>query len=264
MEVKCWHYSATGNTFLIFDNLNEKLKNTPNAVLEKIAKEHKVDGLIFLEPSKAEKVDFHMRYVNADGGEVEMCGNGARSIVHFAGEIVGLKPRESDYFKFSTLNSLYKGKNEKGYPIEMTEVKDWEKIEVGDLVECNFSYYLNTGVPHAIFEVKGLKDFDVISIGRKVSYDERFENGVNANFFEIVSPGIINMRTYERGVEGETESCGTGATAAALSLAKSLGWNSPVVVNVPGGELSISFEKDFSKVYLEGPVDLLEEKALKL
>jgi diaminopimelate epimerase len=259
-----WRYSATGNTFLIFNNLAGNLDNISCERLAKIAKEYEVDGLLFLEAAKTELSDFHMRYVNADGGEVEMCGNGARSIVHFAGEVVGLRPKNKNSFLFSTLNSLYEGKSREGYPIKMTEVKDWQKIKVDDLVNCQFSYYLNTGVPHAIFQVEDLKNFDVISHGKRVRYDERFENGVNANFFEVIKTGIINMRTYERGVEGETESCGTGATATALAIAKTFSWPSPIVVHVLGGELSISFKNDFSEVYLEGPVDLVEENTLKL
>lgn len=264
MQVKFWRYSATGNTFLIFNNLTGELSNVPSKRLGEIATNHEVDGLLFLEEPKNGNSDFHMRYVNADGGEVEMCGNGARSIIHFAKEVAGLTPKNKNRFIFSTLNSLYEGQAEEDYPVKMTEIKDWDAIDVSDLFESNYSYYMNTGVPHAIYEVKKLDDLNLQEAGSKIRYDKRFERGTNANFFEIKEQGVVNMRTYERGVEGETQSCGTGATATALSLAKLKGWPSPIQVNVPGGKLIISFNEDFSEVFLKGPVVLLEENSLEL
>lgn len=264
IRLKYWKYSATGNTFLIFNNLQKEAGVLKGPQLAELAKIYHVDGFLFLEPSNKDGVDFHMRYLNADGGEVEMCGNGARSIIHFADQIAGLRPAVDETFQFSTLNSIYSGKAKPCFPLQMTEIKDWELLDISDLLESNFTFYLNTGVPHAIFEVKGLKDFDVFSHGKRVRYDRRFENGINANFFEILREGEINLRTYERGVEDETQSCGTGATATALALAKVLKWSSPIKVNVRGGELKVSFDKDFSKVYLEGPVELLEEGLLNI
>lgn len=264
MKASFCRYSATGNTFLIFDNRAASLSNLSNDVFAKWCEGHSVDGLLFLETSKNKEADFHMRYVNADGGEVEMCGNGARSILHFAGQELKMSPKESDSFSFTTMNSLYKGKGEGLFPLLMTEIKDWALIDVSDLFESDISYYMNTGVPHTLYKVDKVNEVDLVENGRRIRFDDRFEKGTNVNFFEIVGENQVKVRTYERGVEGETQSCGTGATAVALSLGKLKGWGPRVEVEVPGGKLGISFNKDFSEVYLEGPVDLQERGLVEI
>lgn len=258
MDKNFCRYSATGNTFLIFDNRSKALSGLKQNQYASWCEEHQVDGLLFLETPVETEVDFHMRYLNADGGEVEMCGNGARSILHFATQKLALVAKGSEY-SFSTMNSIYKGKASELFPILMTEIKDWGLIEVADLLTSDFSYYLNTGVPHTLFEVKDLDSFDVLGNGKRIREDARFKNGANANFFSIIKENEVKMRTFERGVEGETLSCGTGATAVALALGKLKGWGPEVLVKVPGGDLTISFNEDFSKVYLSGPVDYLGE-----
>tara|TARA_Y100000782_G_scaffold97334_1_gene109952 strand:+ start:135573 stop:136391 length:819 start_codon:yes stop_codon:yes gene_type:complete len=258
VEFSFWRYSATGNLFLFFDNREQKLSNLDSSLYEKWAVENKVDGLIFLENSADERADFHMRYLNADGREVEMCGNGARSILHFAHHILKIAPAEMGQYTFSTLCSLYHGKPENLFPLQMTELSEVGAIAVDDLIpQAKSSYYLNTGVPHCVFELDDIADIDLQKWGAKVRYDKRFEKGTNANFFRILDKSVVEMRTYERGVEGETQSCGTGATAVALSMAKNLGHCSPIKVKVPGGDLEVSFKDDFSEVYLAGAVELL-------
>lgn len=262
MSKKFCRYSATGNTFLIFDNRSGELSDLPKETYASWCHDHGVDGLLFVENAREESFDFHMRYLNADGGEVEMCGNGARSILHFVSHELKMAPQNKSY-KFSTQKGVYFGKGEEGFPVQMTEIYDWQAIDVSDLTPNKFSYYLNTGVPHALYEVENLTALDLLKEGAKVRYDERFSKGANANFFEVLKKGHVSMRTYERGVEGETLSCGTGATAVALALAKERNWSSPISVQVPGGLLKISFDENFSEVYLEGPVDLLERSSLK-
>jgi diaminopimelate epimerase len=264
MKVNFCRYSATGNTFLIFDNRDASLSSISKHQIQSWCESYHVDGLLFLEESSEPKADFHMRYVNADGGEVEMCGNGARSILHFAGQELKITPKKGDSFSFTTMNSLYQGRGEGQFPLLMTEIKDWGLIDVSDLYETEFSYYLNTGVPHTLFQVENLNSIDLIEDGRRIRYDERFSKGTNANFFQIEANNKVRVRTYERGVEGETQSCGTGATAVALSLGKLKGWGPRVEVEVPGGHLVISFNEDFSEVYLEGPVDLKERGFIEM
>lgn len=266
MKVNYCRYSATGNTFLIFDNRDAALSTFGPDKLGQWCSKYQVDGLLFLEKSSHLEADFHMRYVNADGGEVEMCGNGARSILHFAGQVLNLEskaPQEKEY-SFSTLNSIYKGKGQGLYSLLMTEVRDWGLIKVDDLFESQISYYLNTGVPHTLYEVEDVEKVDLVEHGRRIRYDDRFERGTNVNFFQIESPNNVRVRTYERGVEGETQSCGTGATAVALSLGKLKGWGPKVHVQVPGGKLTISFDPEFKEIYLEGPVDLLESDSFEI
>jgi diaminopimelate epimerase len=114
---------------------------------------------------------------------------------------------------------------------------------------------MNTGVPHAVFEIEKIKEYPVFENGRMVRYDERFPKGSNANFFEVISANHIKIRTYERGVENETLSCGTGATATALAAAKFYGWNDEVVLETMGGILAVKFSKDLKDIYLCGKVE---------
>lgn len=263
MGISFWRYSATGNLFLFFDNRSAELSQLDKATCAKWANDAGVDGLIFLEKGQNPEAHFHMRYLNSDGGEVEMCGNGARSIMHFAHHVLKIPTSDDGRYHFTTMCALYHGKPEELFPLQMTELSEVGEIEVSDLVAAKSSFYLNTGVPHCVYELDDIKAIDLESLGAKVRYDSRFSKGSNANFFKITDPGKIEMRTYERGVEGETDSCGTGATAVALSLAMNKNWPSPIEVKVPGGELIISFNKDYSEVFLAGKVELLEEGELK-
>lgn len=259
MKIPFWHYLATGNSFLFFENRGGALHEYKRKLFfQDLARKYEVDGFVFLEESRNPQAHFHMRYLNADGGEVEMCGNGARSIIHFASKILNIPWDERGYYSFTTQGALYRGSPlEEGLPVQMTELRDLGKLEIGDLLpEALFSYYLNTGVPHAIFQVPSLDAISIHEIGARIRYDKRFEKGVNVNFFELREGGDIFLRTYERGVEGETLSCGTGATAVAIALAKIKGWTSPLTIKVLGGELSLSFNSDFSEVFLSGEVIL--------
>lgn len=263
MGIPFWRYSATGNSFLFFDNRKQTLDSLNKETCEKWATGAGVDGLIFLEESSVPEAHFHMRYLNSDGGEVEMCGNGARSIMHFAHHILKIPTDDDGRYHFTTMCSLYHGKPEALFPLQMTELSEVDAIEIQDLVEqAKSSFYLNTGVPHCVFELESIGNIDLQKLGARVRYDARFEKGTNANFYRILSPGSIEIRTYERGVEGETLSCGTGATAAALSLAMKKNWPSPIKVKVAGGDLTISFNADYSAVFLAGEVELLEQGTL--
>lgn len=251
-----YQYSATGNTFLIGDNREGQFGKMTKAQIEELCTKANVDGLIFLETSANDKADFHMRYYNNDGGEVEMCGNGARSIVHFAHEVLELSDSK-EHFQFSTKKSLYEGKPRQGFPIKMSEIGDWDKFDVSDLYQAEASAYLNTGVPHCVYLVDDVEKVPLQKAGDKIRFHERFPEGTNINWIQILEDQKIRMRTYERGVDGETDSCGTGATAAALAISRLKAWSSPVRVIVNGGELQISFNQDYSEVFLEGPVDFL-------
>jgi diaminopimelate epimerase len=194
-------------------------------------------------------------YINADGGEVEMCGNGARTITAFAHEVMGLK---KDQYKFETMNGVYECSLDAvyGYRLKMTELYDVGKINLTDMpTDATKSYYLNTGVPHAVFEVKDILNYPVFEKGKMVRYDSRFERGANANFFEMIKPQHLRLRTYERGVENETLSCGTGATATAIAASLFYGWKDEVVLETLGGRLAVKFSAGFSDVYLCGKVE---------
>lgn len=255
-------YNATGNDFIVVDNRSLEFEASHQKLWANLCALKTgigADGVLLLENSKS--ADFKMRYINADGGEVEMCGNGARTITAFAHEVMGLK-KES--YKFETMNGVYECSLDKlyGYRLKMTELYDVEKIDLHDLnfnTEASRSIYMNTGVPHAVFEVKDILNYPVLEKGKLVRHDKRFPKGSNANFFEVVSPRHLRLRTFERGVENETLSCGTGATATAIAAAKFYGWNDEVVLETLGGRLAVKFSADFKEVYLCGKVEKIFE-----
>ncbi|MBU4343725.1 MAG: diaminopimelate epimerase [Candidatus Omnitrophica bacterium] len=213
------------------------------------------DGALVLEKSK--KADFKMRIFNADGSEAEMCGNGLRCAVLHAG-----KKRK---VKIETMAGMYEaeitGKNR--VRIKMAGPKDLKKdlciIVNGRAIKVN---YIDTGVPHAVIFVEGLDKIDVDNIGRGIRYHDEFKpRGTNVDFVEIIDDTSIRMRTYERGVEGETLACGTGAVASAIISV--IGYRLSVIginVHTKGGILKVYFKKDGSKVkdvYLEGEAKIV-------
>jgi diaminopimelate epimerase len=254
MKIDFFKYSATGNDFIIVDNRAHKYDSVSNSTWSQLC--HRkfgigADGVIFLEAMK--DVDFHMRYLNADGGEVEMCGNGARSITHFA-HFIGVKTEPN--YKFTTAKGKYLAQVQGPglVKVQMTEFFDGDKYFLQDLKISDSCWYLNTGVPHCVFEVNDLQNYPVHETGKLVRYDERFPEGSNANFCQRIRGNIFELRTYERGVEGETLSCGTGAVATAIVVAKKYQIENQVMLKTPGGVLTVSFNSDFSKVYLAGEV----------
>ena len=249
-------FNATGNDFIIIDN-RQSIVNANDSVLWKKICSLKTgigaDGVLLLE--KSTKADFKMKYINADGGEVEMCGNGARAITAFASERIDHK---KETYQFETMNGLYECGIDKeyGYKLKMTELYDVDKIKLNcfyDQLQSEKSLYLNTGVPHCVFEVKNLNAYPVFQNGNLVRYNSLFEKGTNANFFEVISNGHLKIRTYERGVENETLSCGTGITATAIAAARFYDWKNQIVIDAVGGKLAVNFSSDFKEVYLCGP-----------
>ena len=249
-------FNATGNDFIIIDNRQNIVNANDYALWKKLCSIKTgigADGVLLLE--KSAKADFKMRYINADGGEVSMCGNGARAITAFASERIDHK---KEIYLFETMNGLYEcGLDpEFGYKLKMTELYDVDKIKLNcflNQLQAKSSLYLNTGVPHCVFEVTNLDSYPVFQNGNLVRYNSMFEKGANANFFEIESSGVLKIRTYERGVEGETLSCGTGITATAIAVAKFYGWKDRIIFKAKGGTLAVSFSSDFNEVYLCGP-----------
>jgi diaminopimelate epimerase len=254
MKIDFFKYSATGNDFIIVDNRSHKFDSANTKMWSELCHRKMgigADGVIFLEESKI--ADFHMRYLNADGGEVEMCGNGARSITHFAHS---LGPKSDHNYQFTTAKGKYLSQvlGANLIKVQMTELSDENKYLLQDLKISDSCWYLNTGVPHSVFEVADLEKFPVHETGKLVRNDERFPEGSNANFCQRVKGNIFELRTYERGVEGETLSCGTGAVATAIVVAKKYQIENQVILKTHGGILTVTFNSDFSKVYLAGDV----------
>jgi len=239
-----YKYQGTGNDFVIVDNRNLKF-NKDSAFISNICDRRfgvGSDGLILLECDKVH--DFRMIYYNSDGIEGSMCGNGGRCIVSFA-HFLGIFQNKTT---FNAIDGIHHAEVQ-GKIVKLKMI-DVERID-------NFSEYsiLNTGSPHYVKFVKNLENLDVEKEGRKIRYSKDFsKDGINVNFVTEVSDNQIFVRTYERGVEGETLSCGTGATASALTFMQNNNQTS-VKVKVLGGELMVyadKTEKGFKNIWLEG------------
>lgn len=296
-KLKFYKYSATGNDFILFDFISSRECN--HKIIKNISKISArrtgigADGVIFLLPAinqeDNQEYSFEMKYFNADGSEGEMCGNGARSsIYHYfryhqtSGGTVAFKAKNCIYH--GDFNFMKCGQNnEQNLPrVQMTEVRDYKKINVDDLAKkYGFSNgaYLNTGVPHTVFEVADdINSVDVVNIGKAIRFEKRFEKGTNVNFFSIIfdevsgkianleKKNLLKIRTYERGVEDETLSCGTGALASALcfcnNIAKTTNTINTAIISdsnvtveliTRGGRLFIDIDKNGNN-YLSGEV----------
>lgn len=244
-------YSGCGNTFVIHDNRNQSLYSPTPADCAR------ADGVIFLEKSSA--ADYKMRIFNCDGNETEMCGNGLRCLVRFI-EHLGEKRKT---LTIETAERILRAHNhgpliavEMGTP---TEIRFDQTIELDG--KKQIFHHINTGVPHAVTFTNYVPSMNLKEIGYKVRHHPAFAPaGANANFAQIEENEIITLRTYERGVEAETEACGTGACATALIASKVYGLKSPIVVRTKSKELLyISFthkDGEFSDVTLTGPATL--------
>lgn len=202
------------------------------------------DGFILLE--NAEGYDFRMVYYNADGYEGSMCGNGGRCIVAFAHDL-GIISTQT---RFTAVD----GEHEATIENRLVSLK---MMDVNEIEINHDHYFLDTGSPHYVRFVDNLSEFDVVQKGREIRHNDRFdEKGTNVNFVEKISDDELFVRTYERGVEDETLSCGTGVTACAMA-SNLLQMKVPVKIRTLGGQLEVSFStKDstrFKNVFLKGP-----------
>lgn len=255
--------NGAGNDFVMLDNRDRSLA-LDKAQIARLCDRHRgigADGVLIVEPAE-HGADFRMRYYNADGGEAEMCGNGARCFARFAQRVSGAAGDVS----FETLAGVIRAKFLGDHvQIQMSEP---HSMRLGDLLELAGAKFtvdsINTGVPHAVVTVEDLDAIDVPTLGAALRNHPRFApKGTNANFLQRLDSHTIALRTYERGVEGETLACGTGMVASALLFSELTGAASPVKVKVRGGDtLEVAFEKDgatWRNVMLTGPADFTFE-----
>ncbi|MEI6279108.1 MAG: diaminopimelate epimerase [Verrucomicrobiae bacterium] len=253
--------NGAGNDFVVVDNRALDLALSGDAIA-KLCDRHRgvgADGLLAVEPSES-GADFRMRYYNADGGEAEMCGNGARCFARFARRLL---PQPPASLRFDTPAGLIRATFSGGLvTITMSEPHDHREPQELDVAGalCGV-HFLNTGVPHAVVFVDAVEAVDIARAGAALRRHPAFApNGANANFAQVVSPGNLVLRTFERGVEAETLACGTGVCAAALLHHLATGAPSPVAVRVRGGEtLRVGFDSSggFKNVTLTGPADFV-------
>ncbi len=268
MQLPFTKMNGAGNDFILLDNRDGKhaLDSTSIALLCDRHRGVGADGVLAVElPSQG--ADFRMRYYNADGGEAEMCGNGARCFARFARKLGASKAEIS----FETLAGIIRASFPYGeVRVAMSEPHSHRppvSLDInGRTLEVHF---LNTGVPHAVIFTDDVEAVDVSKDGAALRYHPSFApKGTNANFVQVLSPGSIAIRTYERGVEGETLACGTGVCAAALLHHLRTLAPSPVHVKVRGGDtLQVAFEVTegaLGNVTLTGPADFVFDGTISL
>ncbi len=260
---------GSGNDFILIDNRRGVLqgKNLKDLAVAVCQRHYSVgaDGLIVIVPSR--KADFKWRFFNADGSEAEMCGNGSRCAARFA----HLRKIAKKDMAFETLAGIIHARVAGNLvKVQLTGASGLRmNIAVPLDSGLRMGHFVNTGVPHLVYLSKDLEGEDVDRIGRTTRYHELFKpSGTNVNFVQIQGRHRIRIRTYERGVEGETLACGTGSVAAAL-IAGALGAvASPVDVVTRGGEkLTVSFERTaegFSDIRLEGTAEVICDGTLYL
>jgi diaminopimelate epimerase len=253
-------YQGTGNDFIIIDNRNGNLGELDTHTIKKLCDRRfgiGADGLIIL--ATKEGYDFEMIYYNSDGNMSSMCGNGGRCIVRFAYDI-GI---HKSTYKFLAIDGAHEAEIDTNNMVRL-------KMNDVDKVEEHSSYsLLNTGSPHFIKYSNDVRKIDVQKEGHEIRYSDTFKNeGVNVNFVENTGEYSIFVRTYERGVEAETLSCGTGVTAAALVSAHNERGFNEVEVKTMGGNLSVEFNKNgdehFTDIYLCGPAIFVFKGNIKM
>ncbi|OAB78999.1 diaminopimelate epimerase [Cochleicola gelatinilyticus] len=247
MEIPFHKYQGTGNDFIIIDNRQMYFpKNDTNLVASMCDRKFGIgaDGLLLLE--NHDSADFKMVYYNSDGNLSTMCGNGGRCIAHF-----------SNYLGISKENAFFEavdGMHEASILGNTVSLKmnNVTKIETSEKVA-----FLNTGSPHHVQLVEDVTRYDVFSEGRKIRNDRYGKEGANVNFVTQTDTDTFSVRTYERGVEDETLSCGTGVTAVAIAMFETgKTTQQKVTLNTQGGVLQVSFSKEngiYKEVFLEGP-----------
>jgi len=248
MKMTFYKYQGTGNDFIIVDNRLQTINKNDTKRIEQLCDRRfgiGADGFILLEND--ERTDFKMVYYNADGNQSSMCGNGGRCIVAFA-KFLGIIENEAE---FMAIDGLHKAKIEnETVHLQMQDVLEIQTFEK--------HHFLDTGSPHHVQMVSGIADYNVKAKGSEIRYGRPYNDvGSNVNFVEQLAKDNFAVRTYERGVEDETFSCGTGVTAVAIAMHKAGKTESTSVsLKTPGGQLKVSFDsndKGYHNIWLIGP-----------
>ena len=260
MKINFYKYQGTGNDFVILDNRNWSYTSLTNEQVKFMCDRRfgiGADGLMLL--NNKEGFDFEMKYYNADGREGSMCGNGGRCMVKFASHL-GILPTA---YKFLAVDGIHEAE------ITMQGIVRLKMQDVNSVKEIDGNYVLNTGSPHYVKIVGDVMEMDVFKEGMEIRYSAGFaKEGINVNFAEQVSDDTIIVRTYERGVEDETYSCGTGVTAAAIvNFHNDFGFNE-VNVKTKGGLLTVEYERideqHYKDVWLCGPAEKVFQGQIEL
>lgn len=255
-DLPFFKYQATGNDFILIDNRDQKISGSAGLAKKLCDRKFGIgsDGLILIQ--NHDECDFEMVFLNPDGSQ-SLCGNGSRCAVKFASKL-GMIDRSCEFMAYDGFHEatiLDSGE----VRLKMSDVQSVSHMADGTFVD--------TGSPHLMIFQENIQQLNAVEEGRKIRYNDTFkEKGVNVNFVELQSADQIFVRTYERGVENETLSCGTGVTASALATAIN-GAKSPLSINTKGGNLAVEFNKvandHFTDIYLIGPAEEVFEGVIK-
>ncbi len=261
--------NGAGNDFVLIDNRDGKVRLTRDQVVKLCHRQRGVgaDGLFLLVPSRSGKAEWAWDFYNSDGSVADMCGNGARCFARFVQRKAGANGKTSFETGAGIISASFQGER---VTVNLTPPKDLalkQTIKVsGTPMEV---HSINTGVPHAVLFVPDADKAMVQQLGAEIRFHPHFgPKGTNVNFVQMLGPNRIRVRTYERGVEGETLACGTGVSASALIASRVHGFASPVQVTVQGGDvLEVAFQEkagEFSDVRLTGPAEFVFEGKIEI
>jgi diaminopimelate epimerase len=259
---------GAGNDFILIDNRAGDIDLNKRQIA-RLCDRHRgigADGVLLLE-NPSDQANFRMRYFNADGGEAEMCGNGARCFARFANQVAGAAGKISFETLAGVISAELAGDLVTLQMTQPTGLRLSVPLQIG--AEKRIVHLINSGVPHVVVPVVQVNDIDVSGEGSVIRHHEMFSpKGANVNFIEKRGSDKIVIRTYERGVEDETLACGTGIVASALIFAASENVKGPIKVIARGGDvLQVGFEKidkEFRNVTLTGPAEFVFEGTIEL
>jgi diaminopimelate epimerase len=276
MKLNFTKMQGAGNDFVVIDSFTAPIQLTTKQI-QHIANRYfgvGCDQLLMVEKTQQPNVDFRYRIFNADGGEVEQCGNGARCFVRFvveknlthkseitvetAGGIITLRLEENGEV---TVNMGAPNFNPDGLPLLADKQQLQYELPLKDVMLLISA--VSMGNPHAVVVVDNVDTANVPELGPQIESHALFPNRVNAGFMQVLNPHEINLRVYERG-SGETLACGTGACAAVVSGIQLNLLQSPVLVHTRGGQLNISWEGNASPVMMTGPAEIVFEGTIDL
>jgi diaminopimelate epimerase len=254
--------NGAGNDFILIDNRSGKIKLTTEQIVRLCHRQRGIgaDGLFLLVPNTSGKAEWSWEFYNSDGSVADMCGNGARCFARFVQRVAGAKERTSFETGAGVITATFQGTR---VTVNLTAPKDLKLDQLISAAGTKLTLHsLNTGVPHAVIFGPDADKAMVQQVGAEVRYHEHFKpKGTNVNFVQVLGPNHIRVRTYERGVEGETLACGTGVAAAALVSSRVHQFTSPVKVQVQGGDtLEVTWKDSgaaFAEVKLSGPADFV-------
>jgi len=260
--------NGAGNDFVMLDNRAGDIELSAEQV-SRICDRHRgvgADGILLLEKS-ANGADFRMRYYNSDGGEAEMCGNGARCFARFAHEVARAPEKVSFETPAGIIGAQLHGDSVTLNMSDPTDMRLNMPLQIDG--EGTVVHYINSGVPHVVVPVSRVDVVHVSTQGAAIRRQKIFSpKGANVNFLEKRGPRKIAIRTYERGVENETLACGTGVVASALIFGAMENVDGPIGVLVRGGdELTVGFKRDgksFTHVTLAGPAEFVFEGTIEI